>query len=259
MVVFYLAASTLGPLIGFNLAPVILGEDAPTIMPVIGAYIDGIWFNLIILPRLSIAATRFLISPSKPEYRLITTDDWSARFLHRHQAIFIFLVGFSAWIVTFNDMNGVPVGESRLGFWLNVVVHGYFATVVWRTREGLTTMMRGADPDVTPGEERAAYYYPYIIVGITIAAWFMVEIIVTYELWSLLAGAPQVKMFILLAYAPVMDAMVRGLVRHLTPPMTGEGVVAERAYISAKRSYIRIGRIIAFAAVCHGDRPDMGH
>ena len=82
VVVFYLAASTLGPLIGFNLAPVILGESAPTIMPVIGAYIDGIWFNLIILPRLSIAATRFLISPSKPEYRLITTDDWSARFLH---------------------------------------------------------------------------------------------------------------------------------------------------------------------------------
>ena len=63
-------------------------------------------------------------------------------------------------------MNGVPMGESRLGFWLNVVVHGYFAAVVWRTREGLTTMMRGADPDVTPGEERAAHYYPYIIVGI---------------------------------------------------------------------------------------------
>ena len=56
-------------------------------------------------------------------------------------------------------------------------------------------------------------------------------------------------MFILLAYAPVMDAMVRGLVRHLTPPMTGEGVVAERAYLSAKRSYIRIGRIIVFAVV----------
>ena len=249
VVVFYLAASTLGPLIGFNLAPVILGEGAPEIMPVIGDYIDGIWFNLIILPRLSIAATRFLISPSKPEYRLITTDDWSARFLHRHQAIFIFLVGFSAWIVTFNDMNGVPMGESRLGFWLNVAVHGYFAAMLWRAREGLTTMMRGADPDVTPGEERAAHYYPYIIVGITIAAWFMVEIIITYELWSLLAGAPQVKMFILLAYAPVMDAMVRGLVRHLTPPMTGEGVVAERAYLSAKRSYIRIGRIIAFAIV----------
>ena len=77
----------------------------------------------------------------------------------------------------------------------------------------------------------------------------MVEIIVTYELWSLLAGAPQVKMFVLLAYAPAMDAMVRGLVHHVTPPMTGEGVVAERAYISTKRSYIRIGRIIVFAIV----------
>ena len=236
-------------MIGINLAPVFFGESAPKIMPLIGAYIGGIWFNLIILPRLSIAATRFLISPSKPEYRLVATDDRTARFLHRHQVSFFFLVGFSAWIFTFNAMNGVPMGESRLGFWLNVAVHGYFAWMVWRVREGLTAMMRGADPDVTPGEEKAAHYYPYIVVDITIAAWFMVEIIVTYELWSLLAGAPQVKMIVLLAYAPAMDAMVRGLVRHVTPPMTGEGVLAERAYISTKRSYIRIGRIIVFAIV----------
>ena len=47
VVVFYLAASTFGPMIGFNLAPVFFGESAPEITPVIGAYIGGIWFNLI--------------------------------------------------------------------------------------------------------------------------------------------------------------------------------------------------------------------
>ncbi|MEM7303313.1 MAG: mechanosensitive ion channel family protein, partial [Pseudomonadota bacterium] len=33
------------------------------------------------------------------------------------------------------------------------------------------------------------------------------------------------------------------------PPMRGEGVVAQRAYASTKRSYIRVGRVVVFAIV----------
>ncbi len=50
-------------------------------------------------------------------------------------------------------------------------------------------------------------------------------------------------------FAPAMDTLIRGLVRHLTPAMTGEGPVAERAYYATKRSYIRIGRVVIFAIV----------
>ena len=48
-----------------------------------------------------------------------------------------------------------------------------------------------------------------------------------------------------LLIAPALDTLIRGLVRHLQPPMQGEGSVAERAYKSTKRSYIRIGRVLA--------------
>ena len=47
-----------------------------------------------------------------------------------------------------------------------------------------------------------------------------------------------------LLMAPALDTLIRGLVRHLLPPMIGDGPVAERAYKATKRSYIRIGRVI---------------
>ena len=247
--VFFIAASQIGPVIANILAPIILGDDASQITPLIGGYISGIWFGLIVLPRVGAAVAKFFLAPGRPEFRLISTDDWTAKFLLRHQVGFLLLVGFTIWIIQFNDMNGVAIGESRLGLWLGIAIHGYFAWFAWRARTGLTLMMRGTDPQVTPMEEKAAKLYPYFIIGLVIVTWFMVQIIVTYEMWDLLLGSPNVKMILLLAYAPVMDTMVRGLVRHLIPPMTGEGLVAERAYQTPKRSYIRIGRLIVFGLV----------
>jgi small-conductance mechanosensitive channel len=52
-----------------------------------------------------------------------------------------------------------------------------------------------------------------------------------------------------LMFAPAMDTAIRGLVRHLTPAMSGEGPVAEKAYYATKRSYIRIGRVVIFSGV----------
>ena len=177
-------------------------------------------------------------------------DDWTARYLHRHQIGLLFLIGFTFGIVAFNEMNGIAMGESRLGFWLNLSIHLYIAYVAWRSREGLVTMMRGADPDVTDIEERrVARAYPWFVIGVSAGTWYLVQIIVAYGEFQLLAGAPHVWMMVLPIMAPAMDTLIRGLVRHLVPPMTGEGPLAERAHLATKRSYIRIGRVIAFAIV----------
>ncbi|MEX0312420.1 MAG: mechanosensitive ion channel family protein, partial [Tateyamaria sp.] len=65
----------------------------------------------------------------------------------------------------------------------------------------------------------------------------------------LLDNVPQYTTMALLTFAPAMDTAIRGLVRHLAPPMTGEGPIAERAYVSTMRSYIRIGRVVVFGFV----------
>ncbi|MEO0402124.1 MAG: mechanosensitive ion channel domain-containing protein [Pseudomonadota bacterium] len=204
---------------------------------------------LIGLPRLSMAVARFLMAPDNPAYRLVHATDETARAMVFHMFWFVFIIGFSTFIVRFNAANGVPIGETRLGFWLNLGVHIYAAVIIWRYRAASVMMMRGADADVSPIEDRIARAFPYFGVLVAFGTWWVVNIVVSSGNFQLLEGSPHYKTMGLLLFAPAMDTLIRGLVRHLAPPMTGEGPIAERAYASTKRSYIRIGRVIVFGIV----------
>ncbi|MDG1972145.1 MAG: mechanosensitive ion channel [Paracoccaceae bacterium] len=247
VIIFWRVAEWAGPQIGWQLAPSMLGDAK--VFAAIGAYIGGIWWWLIIIPRFAAAFVRFLLAPNRPEFRLMVTDQWSAEFMMRHQVGFALLFGFTVWIIQFNLLNGVAPGESRFGFWLNLALHIYFGWSVWKAREGLTMMARGGDPDISLTEARAAQIYPYFIIGLVVFMWWVMQIIAAYELWELMIGWPHIMTILLVGYSPFTDTVVRGMVRHLIPPMRGEGIVAEAAYRSAKRSYVRIGRVLAFVLV----------
>lgn len=234
VVVFVLVARTVGKLI--------LPETLFPTVQLVGLYLIG-------FPRFMLSLAFFFFAPMNPEYRLLTVDTKTARTFCFHQFWLAMLLGFSAAILIFNANNGVPQGETRLGFWLNLVLHIYLIVIFWRHREGGVMMMRGADPDVTPMEDRVARMYPYANIAIFVIVWWVINIVVSYGNFELLASAPHYKTMILLMFAPAMDTAIRGLVRHLTPAMTGEGPVAERAYYASKRAYIRIGRVVIFAIV----------
>lgn len=234
VVIFVLAARTTGKLI--------LPENLFPFVQLVGIYLIG-------FPRFMLAVAFFLFAPMNSEYRLLNVTTPIARAFCFHQFWLAFLLGFSGAIQIFNTNNGVPLGEIRLGFWLNLALHVYLIVIFWRYREGGVSMMRGADPDVTPMEERAAQLYPYANIFIFVAVWWIINIVVSYGNFELLSSAPHYKTMVLLMFAPAMDTAIRGLVRHLTPAMTGEGPVAERAYRSSKRAYIRIGRVVIFAIV----------
>lgn len=234
VVIFVLAARTASSLI--------LPEHFFPTVQLFGIYFIG-------FPRFMLAIAFFLFAPMNPEYRLMNVDTKSARALCFHQFWLAFLLGFTAAIQVFNASNGVPMGETRIGFWLNLALHIYLIAIFWRYRQASTDMMRGSDPDVTPMEDRIARAFPYVAIILIITVWWIINIVVSYGNFALLASAPHYKTMTLLLFAPAMDTMIRGLVRHLTPAMTGEGPVAERAYHSSKRAYIRIGRVVIFAIV----------
>ena len=229
-------------LVARTFAMVILPEELFQIVQLVGLY-------LIAFPRFMLALAFFFFAPMNPEYRLLNVTTPIARAFCFHQFWLGVLLGFSNAIITFNSYNGLAMGETRLGFWLNLAMHVYLIVIFWRYREGGVAMMRGADPDVTPMEERAAQLYPYMNIMIFVVVWWVINIVVSYENFELLATAPHYKTMLLLMFAPAMDTAVRGLVRHLTPAMTGDGPLAERAYRSSKRAYIRIGRVVIFASV----------
>ena len=213
------------------------------------AYAAPFVVYLIWIPRLTAAFARMILAPNRPDLRLVTIDSHWAKYLYRNLIGLVLLGGFTIWIVNFNAANGVKMDESRLGFWLNTAVHVYIGIIAWQARKGLSDMMRGTDPDNTQFDEWVAKIYPYFAIGVTAVMWLIVDIVAGYGNLALLVTGPHfVTMFWLLS-APLLDTAVRGLVRHLQPPIIGEGPVAEAAYKSTKRSFIRIGRVIVAAIV----------
>ena len=210
-------------------------------------FVELIMLNLVFLPRLAAAFVQFFLAPKRPDLRLVHTDNQSARYLHRHLVGLVVFMGLTAFIILFNSLNDIPLEETRVGFWTNILVHIYVGVIAWRARKGLVMIMLGQDRDVSPFEARIARGYPGYVITVTVVIWLLVEIIAGMGRFDLLVGGASYLTLGLLTWAPAMDTLVRGLVKHLVPPMTGEGELAQRAYQSTKRSYIRIGRVLVFA------------
>ena len=148
-------------------------------------------------------------------WRIVHTDDESAKFFYVHQIGIFVLMGFSIAIINFNDMNGVAMGESRLGFWLNLAVHAYVVYICVKGWDGLVMMMRGAGDALTPAEEWFARNYPAYCIIVSVLTWVLVNILVGFGQFALLQTAPHYKMMFVLLFVALFDTMVRGLVRHL--------------------------------------------
>lgn len=237
-------------LVAFYVALRLIGRNF--LSPDIIAFAAPLVFYLILFPRVGAALSRFILAPNRSDLRLVNVNDQWSQYLHRNLIGLFFLIGFTMFIVGFNAMNGVPMGETRLGFWLNTAVHLYIILIAWTAREGLVDMMRGTDPDRTEFDEKVARAYPWFAIVVSAVMWLIVEIIVAKqnpELLLLLGQGPHYTTMFWLLMAPAIDTLIRGLVRHLLPPMIGEGKIAEDAYKATKRSYIRIGRVFAGAFV----------
>lgn len=205
--------------------------------------------NMIMIPRLAAALSRFVLAPKQPDMRLLSVSDHWARFFHRNLIGLALLIGGGYFIMGFNIRFGVPLEETRIGFWFNLTMHIYIIAIAWLGRDGLTAMMTGTDPDRTTTDEQIARLYPYFAIGASGITWITTTLVAGYGHVRLLAEAPQVTTMFWLLMTPLIDTGIRGLVRHLQPPMIGDGAVAEQAFKSNKRSFVRIGRVLALGLI----------
>ncbi|MEP3245794.1 MAG: mechanosensitive ion channel domain-containing protein [Sneathiella sp.] len=207
---------------------------------------DFLVTNLIVLPRLIAAMGRFLLAPNRPDLRLVYTDDYTAKFMYRHQTALVFFLGFTYWILIFLNKNGVPIGETDMGFWLITIFYLWLAYALYHVRHGITMMMIGKpDGHVSKVQNFISRVYPWFAITMTLFTWILVQSLAFNQAWHFLSGQAETTLFILL-FTPVVDTLIRGLVGYKVKPMKGEGVVAEEAYQAAKNCYFRIGRVISF-------------
>lgn len=225
---------------------IVSGVLAPTdLVPFVHEFL----FNLVVVPRLVAAFSRLLLSPTRPELRLVHTDDWTAKFLHRQLVAITAFIGFGTFMIAFQAENGVALAETRLGGWLNLITFAWIAWVIWKARAGLSQMMAGWETQPTAGESFVAKMFPRVLIGAIIVTWVFVEYLASVDRFDLLSGGRHYLTLLLIALAPAMDTGIRATVRHLVPPMTGEGEIAQRAWVSTKRAYIRMARVVVFGIV----------
>jgi small-conductance mechanosensitive channel len=204
-------------------------------------------FRLIIMVRFVSVILRFVLAPSRPDLRLVTADDWTARYLHRNLVVVAALIGSIGFLIPALDRNGVPMGELRLGWWLNLAAYAWVIHVIWNARAGISKILVGEDDDATSGTRELAAWWPVIAIALVFLNWVLIEIIADTGRFDLLQGQQNVALALILL-APVFDTAIRGLVRHLTAPLQGEGPIAEQAYHQTKQSYVRIGRVVLIVA-----------
>ncbi|MEM8977323.1 MAG: hypothetical protein AAGD43_35185, partial [Pseudomonadota bacterium] len=126
---------------------------------------------------LMIAVTRFVLAPSRPALRLCPFDDATANLLTWRAGLIaaIAAVGFGllGWMLQF----GMEFGASRLGFWVSLAMHAVIIATIWQTRRGITEML--SIGQTKPGGTLSlANAWPWIAIGLVVAHWLTVEIIV---------------------------------------------------------------------------------
>ncbi|MEM8840398.1 MAG: mechanosensitive ion channel domain-containing protein [Pseudomonadota bacterium] len=210
-----------------------------------------LWFFVtvpVLYARLMSALVRFLLAPARPDLRLVHTDDATARFLHFGLVVAALIVGGGMYLIMFLGGHGVALDDIRFVFWLNLALTVWLVWVIWHARAGMRIMMTGKDRTVSTVEGWFAHAFPAYAIVVTVVSWALREIVSGLDRWDLLNGQI-ITTQIFLTFAPLLDTMVRGLVHHLAPPITGTGQQAEQAWAKTQRGYIRIGRVLCFGAV----------
>jgi small-conductance mechanosensitive channel len=202
-------------------------------------------FFAIMVFRFSSAILRFVLAPFEPKYRLVTTDDWTAKFIYFHLVAVATVTGVGLFLVSIMERLSVPGGAS-LAFLAGIVIYGGIIYVTWRGRRGLTSILKGREAQLSPGLERMAAWWPPFSIALIAFQYFATQFAAATGALEISAGDAVTVLAIIVA-APFLDTMMRGLVRHLVPPMQGEGPIAEAAYLQTRHSYVRIGRVILFA------------
>ena len=208
-------------------------------------------WNLILIPRLFSVLAKFILAPQRSDLRLVHTSDSSAQFLHRHLIGVVMLIGLTLSIHDVRLASGYQGHGAHLGFWFNLVIHFYFAFIAWRSRHIFADIIDGPNNEATPLERRVATWYPYYAMGVVISSWLLVELLVAQDLLHLVTQGVQYSTMLILLLAPFLDTAIRALVRHLTPPVVGDGEIAFKAHRSTMRCYIRMGRVVSIMLVLY--------
>jgi len=237
-------AIELGGLIAFVIAA-LLANRLLNADPTDRFFTAHIVLQPILVARVAAVLMRMVLAPNRPDLRLVSTDDWTARYLYRSLVAISTIVGISFFVRAVMEHDGIALFDA-LRFWVSLSLTLWLIWVLWRSRSGLTSILKGQEEELTPGLERMAAWWPAVTIAIVSFNWLLLQFVLSTGSTAI-SPANGALAILLVIVAPFLDTMVRGIATHMVPPMAGEGVVAEEAHRETRLSYVRIGRVFLFA------------
>ncbi|MEP3046675.1 MAG: mechanosensitive ion channel domain-containing protein [Roseibium sp.] len=238
------AGLDLGGLVVFAVVALI-GAKLAVLDPVTRSFALKAVFWIVFMPRLVAALLRFALAPHRPELRLVTADDLTAKSLYRSFTTLFAIVGVAFFTRNVMQASGEDAGGT-FRFFIGFGVNAWIIAIIWQARHGLTEIILGDDDEPTNGLERMAHFWPYFSIGFIAFNWLLVQFAAGMGIEALTAGR-SLAVIALVVFAPFLDTMVRGIVSHIVPPMQGEGAVAETAHMQTRHSYVRVARVTLLA------------
>ncbi len=206
--------------------------------------IGWIWF--------AVALARFMLAPGQKQLRLCPVDDWTAGFVTWRVGVIAVIAGAGfgllAWMLQF----GMTFGAARLGFWVNLAMHGTIIATVWQTRRGITAMLSENDGDISPSQRWLAQAWPAISIGLVAAHWLIAETVVaTGNATAGLLPTMMISLAVLLSL-PIMDHGMQALIENLAPADDDQGAPLLAAHRETQKGMIRCGRVLLGLALVAG-------
>ena len=203
---------------------------------------SGFIVYVVFIFRFAATLLKFVLAPQRADLRLVSTDDWTAKYVYRNLVILAVFVGFALYVVALMGYFNVD-GVTTVRFWFGLIFTAWLTFIIWSARKGLTSIIIGEDSDLTPGLARMAAWWPPLAIAIIVFNWLLIQFITStgHEAISPGRGALAATLIVV---TPFLDTIVRGISRHLVPAMEGEGAVAEKAHHDTEQCYIRLGRVV---------------
>ena len=200
---------------------------------------------------LVVAMARFILAPTRPSLRLCPFDDQTASFLTWRSGLVaaIAAVGFGllTWMLHF----GMQFGSSRLGFWVNMIMHVVIIATTWQARSGITRMLSHGEIN-SVGSFRLSTAWPWIAIGLVTAHWLIVQIIVaTGNATPQLLPVMLITLTILIGL-PMIEHGMRAIILNSMPFDEEAAPAMLAAHRETQRGAIRCGRILLSIAIFFG-------
>jgi len=213
--------------------------DRSLIIAILSTVVAIIWLTSVFM--------RFLLGPKRPELRLVATDDWTAQFIFKCLVSLAAVIAAGLFLLGLFDRYSIPLADT-FRFWVGLFVVLGIGAMTWRARQGMTSIIKGEDELLTVGLERMAAWWPTFSIVVVSLTWLFIQFSTSAGGFRISAAQGSAALALIMA-APFLDTMLRGIIKHMVPPVLSEGAIAEEAHRQTRFSYVRIGRVIMFATL----------